>query len=115
MLEDAIKLSKEGKAVYVIAPHMNYADLLRRQLLEMAGTKLHGIKVEIPDEVRNMNWKTMQLERAHPNCVVLVDHYTIETLFAPLIEMHTRYDYPANVEEHGLRGSEPALPPKNDE
>jgi hypothetical protein len=37
----------------------------------------------------------MTLRGAHPNCIVLVDHFAIERRYAAVLEMMHRYDRPA--------------------
>ncbi len=88
MLEHARELSKQRRAVYIVAANEQHADLLRQKL----GDEPHGIKVETENSIGTLDWQTLTLRNAHRNCVVLVDHYAIESRFAPLLEMVTRYD-----------------------
>jgi hypothetical protein len=87
MLAEAKELAKSGRAVYVIAATQAHA----RQLGEMMGADMHnlGIKIEVP---RDFCWDQMRLLGAHPNCVVLVDHYTIEMKYASILRMLHKYD-----------------------
>jgi hypothetical protein len=87
MLAEAKELAKSGKAVYVIAATQAHV----RQLEEMIGADMRnlGIKIEVP---RDFCWDQMRLLGAHPNCVVLVDHYTIEMKYAPILRMLHKYD-----------------------
>ena len=88
MLEHARELSDHRRAVYVVAANERHAAQLRKQL----GDEPHGIKVETEDSLGNLDWQTMTMRNAHPNCVLLVDHYVIESHFGRVIEMLTRYD-----------------------
>lgn len=92
MLEDAMGLARNGRAVYVIGATKRHADMLKG----IAGPEADrlGIKFETARErgLGNMDWETMSLQGAHPNCVVLVDHYAIESKFAAVLEMLHRYD-----------------------
>ena len=93
MIEHAHALAGQGKAVYIIAVNEHDAGRIRR----LVGTPNHGIKVETEESLPNFDWRTMQLKRAWPNCVVLVDHYAIEARISAQIEMMTRYDLGANA------------------
>jgi hypothetical protein len=90
MLQEAISLTGKGKAVYVIAHNRDQAEMLK----QMAGRigKTLGIKFETPSSLSNFDWETLRLRGAHPNCIVLVDHYAIEAKFAKVLEMLHRYD-----------------------
>lgn len=60
----------------------------------MAGEefKALGIKFETVNSLEGFDWFTMRIQGMHPNCLVLADHYTIESRFAPVLEMLHRYD-----------------------
>lgn len=88
MLKHARELSKQLRAVYIVAANEQHAALLRREL----GDEPHGIEVETESSLGNLDWQTLTLRGAHHNCVVLVDHYAIESKFSRLLEMLTRYD-----------------------
>lgn len=88
MLEDARRLKDEGKAVYVMAANARHAKALREQF----GDKNNSVKFETPDSLSNFDWRTFRLPGAHPNCVVLVDHFAIESQFSSLLDMLHRYD-----------------------
>lgn len=90
MLEHAKKLSSEGRAVYVVADNQREVQRLTIEL----GEGKHGIKVETPESLGNLDWKTMTLRGAHPNCVVLCDHHTIEDRFGAIVRMLHAYDAP---------------------
>ncbi|WP_291015315.1 hypothetical protein [Hydrogenophaga sp.] len=92
MLIDAVSCAREGKAVYVIAANRQEQGRLQRLLWELTDDQLcHGIKVETPSSV-GLDWNSFTLIGAHPNCVVLVDHFTIERLFATQLHELHRYD-----------------------
>ena len=88
MIKHARELSKQHRAVYIVAANEQHAERIRREL----GDEHHGIKVETEDSLGNLDWKTLTLRGAHPNCSVLVDHYAIEIKFSRLLEMLTCYD-----------------------
>lgn len=99
MLEDAMAMARNGRAVYVIGATKHHADMLRG-VAGPAADQL-GIKFEAAREsgLGNMDWETMSLQGAHPNCAVLVDHYAIESKFAAVLEMLHRYDAKPSVTE----------------
>lgn len=99
MLEHARELSNQRRAVYIVAANEQHADMLRKQL----GDEPHGIKVETESSLGNLDWETLTLRGAHPNCAVLVDHYAIESRFGRVLEMLTRYDV-ANVKSSESAG-----------
>lgn len=90
MLEHAKKLSGEGRAVYIVADNRRE---VRRLTIEL-GEGNHGIKVETPESLGNLDWQTLTLRGAHPNCVVLCDHHTIEDRFGAIVRMLHAYDAP---------------------
>lgn len=48
-----------------------------------------SITFEIPNR---FDWCNMRANGMHPSCVVLADHYTIESEFAKVLEMLHRFD-----------------------
>ena len=88
MLEHARKLSGQGRSVYVVAANQHEADRLKK----LIGDGDHGIKVETSWSLGNFDWDTLTLLGAHPNCVVLVDHYAIESRFSAAIQALHAYD-----------------------
>ena len=92
MLAEARELAKAGRAVYILAASEAHA----RGLEEMAGDEMRdlGIKIEVPSGLGNFDWVQMKLWKAHPNCVVLVDHYVIESRYAAMLRMLHRWDSP---------------------
>jgi hypothetical protein len=94
MLEHARKLANDGKAVYVIASSEHHARQLSLAIGGdgRIGVDIRGIKIETPTSCGNFDWETLSLRGAHPNCVVLVDHHTIEMQFAHILEAMHAYD-----------------------
>lgn len=103
MLDDAMEQARNGHAVYVIAASQRHKQILEH----MGGEEAHklGIKFETTHSMGNFNWQTMRLSGAHPNCVVIADHYTIESEFAAMLNMLHRYD-PNVTDDNRLAGSE---------
>ena len=103
MLETAIRLAREGRAVYVMFDNLDLCRAIQRvKMPEMLrGEPSPKIKFETPETLGNFDWQAMTLRRAHPNCVVLVDHHTIEIRYGRMLEAWTQFDQ-ANVEpSHG--------------
>lgn len=87
MLREARALASAGRAVYVVAASEMHAEQIR----EMLGDP--RIHVEHPGSgCSSLDWMTMRLRGAHPNCVVLADHWAIESRFGAALEMLHRYD-----------------------
>lgn len=87
MMEEAKALAQAGKAVYVVAT----TPILQKYIEDDETLRL-GIKFESISSLSNLDWLALRLRGAHPNCVVLVDHYAIETYFSRVLEMLHRYD-----------------------
>jgi hypothetical protein len=88
MLEEARRLKNEGRAIYVMAADYQHAKILREQF----GDENNSVKFETPSSLQNFDWRELRLVNAHPNCVVLVDHFAIEVHFSRLLQMLHRYD-----------------------
>lgn len=86
MLSEASKLCDKGRAVYVIAASAHEAKRLQHQ----SGDE--RIKFETEQSVGNLDWGTMSLSGAHPNCVVLVDHWVIQQRLHNALVMLHRFD-----------------------
>ncbi len=91
MLERAVALAMQGRAVYVyVAGDEQRA---RQKLQEISGAPFYsfGIKVEhgFP---RAFDWTRMRPYGAHPNCTALIDHYLIERELALMLAELHRYD-----------------------
>lgn len=88
MLNDAVRKARDGRAVYVVAADGNQAKEFERRLPDDL-----GIKVEIWGGVSaQLDIQSMRLRGAHPNCLILIDHYAIERAFGPLLSMLHRFD-----------------------
>ena len=87
MMEEAKALARVGRAVYVIFGYPAH----NRNLEDEESIQL-GIKFETPTSMSNFDWPTMSLKGAHRNCVVLVDHYAIESYFSRMLAVLHRYD-----------------------
>jgi hypothetical protein len=93
MLQEAKRLNNDGRAVYVVAAWSKDRNRLEIEFgAEYGGD--HGVKFETPESLTNLDWETMTLLGAHPNCVVLVDHYAIERKYASILQMLHRFDSP---------------------
>ena len=97
MLKEAYRLASDGRAVYVLACRQNDALKMEYDFDEMYGkgeSRRLGIKFETPGGLPNFDFSTMRLRGAHPNCCVLVDHYTIESYYARILQELHRFDPP---------------------
>ena len=90
MVEEAIDLANKGRAVYILADNYNHAENIRELFGEDPET--YGIKIETEGDLGNFDWQTLSLRGAHKNCIVLIDHYTIENKFSRIIEALHKYD-----------------------
>jgi hypothetical protein len=91
MLQEAEKLASEGRAVYVVGADTHHARILNAMFGGEKADRL-GVKFESPSTLHNLDLRNMRLYGGHGNCRVLVDHYTIEREFAPVLSMLHRYD-----------------------
>jgi len=88
MLEYAKKLSKEGRAVYIMT-----ADKIQESaFVHYLKNYPYPIKIESPGSLTNFDFQTMRLRGAHPNCIVLCDHYLLEKMYGHIIEAFHAYD-----------------------
>ena len=108
LLNEADRQAATGVYVFVVAASMEHRDLLIRRFLE-----LHAVQGKQADQntrlchdkvyhrggqilfcvpVQQLEWETLRMLNAHRSCVVLVDHWAIETRFAPMLEMLHRFD-----------------------
>lgn len=88
MIEEARRLAGEGRAVYVVVDPPS-----EDRIKKLTSSPRMGIKVETTIRgLGNFDWETMSLRNAHPNCVVLVDHYVIEQRFGAMLDMLHRFD-----------------------
>lgn len=94
MIEHARKLAIEDRrAVYITAA--NRQD--QKRIQSLVGQPDHGIKVETSESMSTFDWQGMTLDGAWPNCVVLIDHYAIESRFGPMLRMLHAYDLGADA------------------
>lgn len=91
MLEHAVQLAEDGRAVYILGASPAHLTTLKQQLGEELALKL-GIKFETEDTIDDFDWQSMTLKYGHPNCVVLVDHWCIEWKFSKMLKMLHAYD-----------------------
>jgi hypothetical protein len=76
MLAQAAAMANLGRAVYVYAHHITYVRQLEKQF-HGGGRNHASVKFEVLPH--DWNWRTMcPNDKAHPNCVFLVDHATVE-------------------------------------
>ena len=90
MLEEAIKQAKLGRAVYVVGASAAHARMLNDMCSAKSGAL--GIKFETASSLGNIDWENMRMTGAHPNCVLLVDHFAIESKFSQILAMLHRFD-----------------------
>ena len=91
MIKRAGSAALDGRAVYIICASAKEESRIER-LVERLGYGNLGIKVECPAGLPNFDWETMALRGAHPNCIVFVDHYAIESRFSLMLTELHRYD-----------------------
>lgn len=90
MLKHAKQLAAEGRAVYIVVDNSRE----RNRLFLELGKDNKGIDIETPETLGNLDWQTMTLRGAHPNCIVLADHHAIEDRFGAIVSMLHAYDAP---------------------
>lgn len=90
MLKEAEAAALKGEAVYVVGATKQHTEDMKKIFGKQKAEEL-GIKFETFKTV-DVNWIDRSLQNAHPNCKVLVDHYAIESHFAPILEELHRYD-----------------------
>ena len=92
MLKEAIRLSGKGYALYVVAADRPHQLTLQSMLDELRPPRGHGIKIEYVEMFPEIDWQTMSMPNARPNCRVLVDHYTIEHRFRYMLQQLHAFD-----------------------
>ena len=83
MLDQAVALAKQGRAVYVVAPSRQHVPQWEDMLLDalirgsVPQPSCLGIKIEagVPPQ---FDWDKMRVPGAHPNSVWLLDHFVAE-------------------------------------
>mgnify|MGYP001611953353 CR=1 FL=1 len=103
MLEDAIRLAREGRAVYVVVAYEAHVQhvhaALTRMLAEPRNADIqnnHGIKIETPIAI-GMDWATLTVRSMHLNCRVLIDPHAIERQFGSILNAWIKYDEPTQA------------------
>ena len=89
MLERARDLAERGRGVYVVV-HPDHREAICDALFDEI--RSGSVHVEVFVGLPNLDLRTLTLRGAHPNCIVLVDHYAIEERFGALLEEVHRYD-----------------------
>ena len=85
MLAEARRLRDSGRAVYVV--------LHSRQMCKMYDTPENdGLRFETLDSLRTLDLRSGRLVGAHPNCVVLMDHYVVEDRYSWMVQQLTAFD-----------------------
>lgn len=87
MFNEAVRLSRDGSAVYIISRNKH----LQRLVDEMESRGAIKCEEHIPKE---FDWLQMRVRGSHPNCVWLIDHHSIESdpVFAAMFSAMTRFD-----------------------
>jgi len=94
MLEEAKRLSAEGKRVCVMAANYSQADYFRKMLFcgdIKAIPKNYGINVESVCH-DSWSWELMRFRGFLHDTVYLVDHWAIEQRYAKILEELHRFD-----------------------
>lgn len=103
LLQEAINQAHKGKYVFVVAQDNTHRRDLCLQCAIMCKGKITErtmkcypkkggqITFETPESVQ-IDWERMKVISAHPSCLVLVDHYTLEIRFSAVIDMWQRFD-----------------------
>ena len=86
MLQDAKRLADQGRAVYIVTASPQDTQRIQAQLQDSR------INVNTARGLGNVDWESMTLRGAHPNCVLLFDHYAIESRFGNLLSMLHAYE-----------------------
>ena len=95
MLEEAKRLSAEGKRVCVMAANYSQADGFRRILFDMYSRD--GLKSLKPPKVESVlhdswSWHEGRVTGLHHDTVYLIDHWAIEQRYAKILEELHRFD-----------------------
>lgn len=90
MLERALRLARDGRAVYVLAVDRQHIAWLKGRLAELEGAAevRESIKFETDATLgpSGPDWSRMLPSiSAHPNCILLADHYYIESRWSALV------------------------------
>lgn len=93
MLQEALQLAEQGRAVYVVAVSHPHAAQLQHAIDEAAGRTNHGIKIETAQAL-GFSWAQLRVPGSHANCVFLIDHAAIEWTFSRVLAELHRFDQP---------------------
>jgi hypothetical protein len=89
MMEEALKMCRQGKAVYLLfATHSESESCKHSEL----GQRILFLGGKFESRLENYDFGQMKLLGAHPNCTVLVDHHVLETVFKKQVEMLEQFD-----------------------
>jgi len=91
MIEHAKDLAKQGRSVYILVNNASHLRFMQNHYPELRDL---GIKFETEETLDGFDWFGLAPRYVmHPNCVVLVDHWAIESRLQLLLsEMH-RWDH----------------------
>ncbi len=89
MIENAIEETDKGRAVYVVTASLQERNRIKGLFMDRG---YPNMKVETAETLGSLDWRDLSLMGAHPNCLVVVDHYAIESKFAPMLKELHRYD-----------------------
>jgi hypothetical protein len=83
MVERALEAALDGRAVYLLlerGTHSVWRTYIEDVWFLRTGAQQgHGIKLETPESLGYaFDWRTLRIRHAHPNTLVLVDHYFCE-------------------------------------
>lgn len=90
MMQHAVQLDQNGRAVYVCIRDKGQIPALEKIRRNLC-PKATGIQYDTPVHL-DIDWETLTLRGAHPNCVLLIDHAVIEHTFGRVLQMHRQYD-----------------------
>ncbi len=94
LIEKAKHFDSIGKTVYVVSANKDHTILLK------SAFRSHpGIRVESIDSIGYINWGTLRVHGAYPNCEFLFDHYALETYFEAVNAARHRFDTTAEIQD----------------
>lgn len=104
MLREARRLALQGRLVWVLGATKAHAEALRKQCEETP-----GILFGTPNSLRDFDWIRLRSPDMHPDTVVLIDHFVIETRFERLLTMLHRFDVEAAADRCEVCGQRAVL------
>lgn len=101
MLTEALELISDRREVLIVTDNERHANHLRMAIDEIAckcgllskPSESHLLSFISPS-TPHFDWQRLHLIGKSRHTTVLVDHYTIEARFAPMLKMLHRYDNP---------------------